>query len=78
MRRFILLVVVLILSFPIVAKQDKGKGAGGVRVDHASDMGVEKGKAWAGSKEKEAKEEKVKKEKKAKKEKKEKKAKKKK
>ena len=26
---------------------DKGHGAGGVRADHASEQGLEKGKAWA-------------------------------
>jgi hypothetical protein len=49
--------------------QKKGHGAGGVRADHASEKGLEKGKAWAGEKEKKEKKEprdKGKKEKKAK------------
>lgn len=33
--------------------QKKGHGAGGVRADHASETGMEKGKAWAGTREKE-------------------------
>ncbi|MCW8931090.1 MAG: hypothetical protein OQL19_12725 [Gammaproteobacteria bacterium] len=59
-----------ILSLPVLAVQDKGKGAGGTRTEHASKMGLEKGNAWAGSKEKKEKgnsQEKVKKEKKEKK-----------
>ena len=70
MKNFSLFLLMLLLSFPVIAKQDKGKGAGGVRDDHAGEMGLEKGEAWAGSKEKKEKEEKVKKEKKKKKEKK--------
>lgn len=55
-------------------QEKKGYGAGGVRAEHASEQGIEKGKAWAGSKdEKPTKEKKEKKEKKQKKEKKEKK-----
>jgi hypothetical protein len=78
MKKFSLFLLMLLLSLPVIAKQDKGKGTGGVRDDHASEMGLEKGEAWAGSKEKKVKkesedkvkkEEKVKKEKKAKKEK---------
>jgi hypothetical protein len=49
----------------------QGHGAGGVRADHASEQGLEKGKAWAGSNEeneKQSKERKEKKEKKLKKE----------
>jgi len=43
--------------------EKKGHGAGGVRADHASDTGLDQGKAWAGTKEKkEKKEKKVKKE----------------
>ena len=73
---------VLILSSALLmtagtssADQDKkGHGAGGVRAEHASEQGLEKGKAWAGSKdEKPTKEKKEKKEKKQKKDKKEKK-----
>lgn len=67
MKKFSLFLLMLLLSFPVIAKQDKEKGAGGVRDDHANEIGLEKGKAWAGSKEKKEKEEKVKKEKKEKK-----------
>ena len=51
------LMLALMLTFPVAAKQDKGKGAGGVRDDHASEIGLEKGKAWAwaGTKEKKGK-----------------------
>jgi hypothetical protein len=66
------------LSFPIVLsallvaagsaiadEEKKGHGAGGVRAEHASEQGLDKGKAWAGSKEKkDHKEKKQKKEKK--------------
>lgn len=44
-----------LLAGPAVhaAKEDqKGHGAGGVRTEQASEQGLEKGKAWAGSKEK--------------------------
>jgi len=60
-------------------EEKKGHGAGGVRADHASEQGLEKGKAWAGSKEnkdKSAQDKEEKHEKKQKKEKKEKKEKK--
>ena len=60
-------------------QEKKGYGAGGVRAEHASEQGLEKGKAWAGSKEKDekpTKEEKERKEKKEKKQKKDKKEKK--
>jgi hypothetical protein len=75
---------VLILSSALLmtagtssADQDKkGYGAGGVRAEHASEQGLEKGKAWAGSKEKDEKPTKEKKEKKEKKQKKDKKEKK--
>ena len=73
MKKIICLFIVLLLSAPVVAKQDKGKGPGGSRADNVSEMGMEKGKAWAGTKEKKIKddtEEEVKKEKKEKKEKK--------
>ena len=43
------LVVAPSISFADDAQ--KGHGAGGVRGDHASDKGLEKGKAWAGSRE---------------------------
>jgi hypothetical protein len=46
--------------------ENKGHGAGGIRAEHAGDKGLEKGKAWAGSKEKKEKIEKEKKAKKAK------------
>lgn len=36
----------------IADEEKKGHGAGGVRADHASEQGLDKGKAWAGSKEK--------------------------
>jgi len=36
----------------IADEEKKGHGAGGVRADHASEQGLAKGKAWAGSKEK--------------------------
>ena len=57
-------------------QEKKGHGAGGVRTQHASEQGLEKGKAWAGSEEKDEKPTKEKKEKKEKKQKKEKKEKK--
>lgn len=59
MQKLLTLLLIVFLSFPVIAKDDKGKkghGAGGVRDDHASEMGMEKGKAWAGSKEKKVKE----------------------
>jgi len=57
---------VLILSSALLAtvgtssadQEKKGHGAGGVRAGHASEQGLEKGKAWAGSKEKKEKKEK--------------------
>lgn len=55
MRRFVVLLLAVMLSFPLVAKEHKGKGAGGARDEHASETGMEKGKAWAGDKEKKAK-----------------------
>ncbi len=45
----------MLLTLPVVAKQDKVKDAGGARSEHASELGMEKGKAWAGSKEKKEK-----------------------
>jgi Pin2-interacting protein X1 len=94
MQTFMKLLLVLMISalmsgVAFAEKGGKGKGAGGARGDHVSDMGMEKGKAYAGSKrDSEAsedddsdddegkKEKKEKKEKKAKKEKNEKKGKK--
>ena len=73
MKKLTVFLLMMLLTLPVVAKQDKGNSAGGARSEHASEMGMEKGKAWAGSKEKKTKEEaeeKVKKEKKEKKEKK--------
>ena len=83
MKNLMVLFIVLILSMPVFAKNDKENKAGGMRDDHVSEMGMEKGKAYAGTKEKKEKDdeeelegEKEKKEKKAKKEKKSKKEKK--
>ena len=58
MQKITILTIALLLALPVAAKQDekKGYGAGGVREEHASDMGLEKGKAWSGNKEKNAKE----------------------
>ena len=58
-----LLMVVLASSLAISGsvladEKTKGHGAGGVRADHASERGLEKGKAWAGSKEKKDKKDK--------------------
>ena len=76
MKLMTISVLALAMSFAAGASAGnegkKGYGAGGVRADHASEKGMEKGKAWAGSREKEDKEEKPKKEKREKKEKKEK------
>ena len=60
MRPFIKLVTALVLvlgmsSVGLAEKGGKGKGAGGARGDHVSDMGMEKGKAYAGEKEEEDK-----------------------
>jgi hypothetical protein len=44
--------LILAPNIPFADNEKKGHGAGGVRADHASDKGLEKGKAWAGSKEK--------------------------
>ncbi|MET0093007.1 MAG: hypothetical protein ABW120_05710 [Sedimenticola sp.] len=74
-----LALVVFGIGSATAAKGDKGHGAGGVAEEQASEMGLEKGKRYAGSKEKKSKEEgeeKLKKEKKEKKAKKEKKSKK--
>ena len=48
------LFMVIMMSTPALAAKDdkKGYGAGGTRADHASEQGLEKGKAWAGTKEK--------------------------
>jgi len=59
MIRILVLLIALLFVLPVAAKQDgKGKGhaAGGVRSEHVSEMGDEKGKAWAGTKESEDKE----------------------
>lgn len=74
MKLTTVLALVLAISFATGAVADderkKGHGAGGVRADHASEKGMEKGKAWAGTREKEdKKEKKEKKEKKQKREK---------
>ena len=77
MKLMTISLLALAMSFATAAGADdeakKGHGAGGVRADHASEKGLEKGKAWAGSREKEDKEEKPGKAKKEKKEKKQKK-----
>ncbi len=40
----------------LAAKDDnKGHGAGGARAEHASEQGLDKGKAWAGTREREEK-----------------------
>ena len=60
MLKNIVLIIALIFALPVSAKQSeekKGHGAGGVRDENASEMGLEKGKAWAGSKEKKIKRE---------------------
>lgn len=67
MKKLTVFLLMMLLTLPVVAKQGNGKGAGGARTEHASEMGMEKGKAWAGSKEKKEKEEKEKEEKKEKK-----------
>ena len=67
MKKLVIIIATLMFVLPVVAKQGKEKGAGGVRADHASEMGLEKGKAWAGNKEKSVKEESEEKEKKEKK-----------
>ena len=76
MKLTTILSLVLAKSFATGAAADderkKGHGAGGVRAEHAREKGMEKGKAWAGTREKEDEEEKPKKEKKEKKEKKQK------
>jgi len=59
--------LLLVAGAAAAGEDKKGHGAGGVRTDHASEQGLEKGEAWAGSKEKkEHKEKKPKKEKKEK------------
>jgi len=77
MQKLFVIFMVLFLSMPVLAKKDKENKAGGMRDEHVSEMGMEKGKAYAGSKEKkdkdddeEVKGKKEKKEKKAKKDKK--------
>lgn len=61
MKKLGIFILALMFVLPVSAKQDKDTDAGGVRSDHASDMGLEKGKAWAGDKEKKEKEKKEKK-----------------
>lgn len=59
MRNLLLIILMFLVVSPAIAKEDKekkGHGAGGVRDDHASEMGIEKGNAWAGAKEKKVKE----------------------
>ena len=56
MQKVINILVSLVLamgmsSVALAEKGGKGKGAGGDRVEHASDAGMEKGKAYAGDKE---------------------------
>lgn len=57
-KALFVLVVAAGFSVGTIAANDdkKGHGAGGVRAEHASETGIEKGKAWAGSREKDAKE----------------------
>jgi len=57
MKRLTVFVFTILFVLPVCAKQDNNQKAGGVRADHASEMGLDKGKAWAGSKEKKVKEE---------------------
>ena len=45
-------VLLLAVGTPTADERKQGHGAGGVRADHASEQGLEKGDAWAGSKEK--------------------------
>lgn len=52
MQKLFVIVMVLFLSMPVLAKQEKENKAGGMRDDHVSEMGMEKGKAYAGTKEK--------------------------
>ena len=78
MQKIIVLIIALVFALPISAKQGeekKGHGAGDVRDENASEMGIEKAKAWAGSKEKKVKEENLNEEQKPKKDKKAKKSK---
>ncbi|MES9937301.1 MAG: hypothetical protein ABW153_12715 [Sedimenticola sp.] len=71
-----LALVVFGIGSATAAKGGKGHGAGGIAEEKASEMGLEKGKRYAGSKEKKSREEDEEKPKKEKKEKKEKKSKK--
>lgn len=58
LRLVIFMGALIILAGPSSAeKEEKGYGAGGIRAEHASEQGLEKGKAWAGSKEKKDKDE---------------------
>ena len=49
---FLLMGLVLGTGPGFADDEKNGHGPGGARADHASEQGQEKGKAWAGSKEK--------------------------
>ena len=51
MQKLFVFLIVVLMTFPVIAKDDKGNKAGGKRAEHASEMGLEKGKAYAGQKE---------------------------
>jgi competence protein ComGC len=51
MKKLFVFLIVALMTFPVIAKDDKGNKAGGKRAEHASEMGLEKGKAYAGEKE---------------------------
>ena len=53
MSQVVALLFSLLLALPVLAAKDdnKGRGAGGVRDEHASEQGLEQGKAWSGSQE---------------------------
>lgn len=74
MKNLLVIFITLALSMPVLAKKDKESKAGSMRDDHASEMGMDKGKAYAGTNEKKDKDDeeemKDKKDKKSKKEKK--------
>ena len=59
MKYLLILFAVIALSMPVLAKNDKANKAGGMRDEHASEMGMEKGKAYAGTKEKKVKDEEI-------------------
>ena len=52
MKKLVVILIALLMALPVIAKEDKGHKAGGMRDEHASEMGLEKGKAYAGTKEK--------------------------